>query len=115
LLARSAILGLVFAAAGCGFHLQGAGSLPPALAKTYLAGSAPQGLFEDRIYVLTPQASIVELPRGATPVRLSPRPSGSTRSTRPSSPSAALRGAKARRHGGGGPRGPASSYRVNEC
>ena len=33
----------------------------------YLAGSA-EGLFEDRIYVLTPQASIVELPRGATPV-----------------------------------------------
>lgn len=32
-----------------------------------LAGSA-EGLFEDRIYVLTPQASIVELPRGATPV-----------------------------------------------
>lgn len=32
-----------------------------------LSGSA-DGLFEDRIYVLTPQASIVELPRGATPV-----------------------------------------------
>ncbi|MDB5955751.1 bifunctional (p)ppGpp synthetase/guanosine-3',5'-bis(diphosphate) 3'-pyrophosphohydrolase [Ramlibacter sp.] len=32
-----------------------------------LAGSA-EGLFEDRIYVLTPQAAIVELPRGATPV-----------------------------------------------
>jgi GTP pyrophosphokinase len=32
-----------------------------------LAGSG-QGLFEDRIYVLTPQASIVELPQGATPV-----------------------------------------------
>jgi GTP pyrophosphokinase len=32
-----------------------------------LAGSA-EGLFEDSIYVLTPQASIVELPRGATPV-----------------------------------------------
>lgn len=32
-----------------------------------LAG-ASQGLFEDRIYVLTPQASVVELPRGATPV-----------------------------------------------
>src|SRR3954463_12461861 len=32
-----------------------------------LAGSV-EGLFEDRIYVLTPQASIVELPRGATPV-----------------------------------------------
>jgi GTP pyrophosphokinase len=32
-----------------------------------LSGSV-QGLFEDRIYVLTPQASIVELPKGATPV-----------------------------------------------
>ncbi|MFM6985366.1 MAG: RelA/SpoT family protein [Hydrogenophaga sp.] len=32
-----------------------------------LAGSA-QGLFDDRIYVLTPDAAIVELPRGATPV-----------------------------------------------
>jgi GTP pyrophosphokinase len=32
-----------------------------------LAGSA-DGLFEDRIYVLTPQANIVELPQGATPV-----------------------------------------------
>src|SRR3954467_4782180 len=32
-----------------------------------LAGSA-EGLFEDRIYVLTPQASIIELPQGATPV-----------------------------------------------
>jgi GTP pyrophosphokinase len=32
-----------------------------------LAGSV-EGLFEDSIYVLTPQASIVELPRGATPV-----------------------------------------------
>lgn len=32
-----------------------------------LAGSA-EGLFEDRIYVLTPQASIVELPQGGTPV-----------------------------------------------
>jgi GTP pyrophosphokinase len=33
-----------------------------------LLGSASAGLFEDRIYVLTPQASIVELPQGATPV-----------------------------------------------
>ncbi|TFZ07993.1 RelA/SpoT family protein [Ramlibacter humi] len=32
-----------------------------------LAG-ASDGLFEDRIYVLTPQAAIVDLPRGATPV-----------------------------------------------
>ncbi|NML45424.1 bifunctional (p)ppGpp synthetase/guanosine-3',5'-bis(diphosphate) 3'-pyrophosphohydrolase [Ramlibacter sp. G-1-2-2] len=32
-----------------------------------LVGSA-EGLFEDRIYVLTPQASVVELPQGATPV-----------------------------------------------
>ena len=32
-----------------------------------LAGSG-EGLFEDRIYVLTPDAAIVELPQGATPV-----------------------------------------------
>ncbi|MEO7546990.1 MAG: bifunctional (p)ppGpp synthetase/guanosine-3',5'-bis(diphosphate) 3'-pyrophosphohydrolase [Ramlibacter sp.] len=32
-----------------------------------LAGSA-DGLFDDRIYVLTPDAAIVELPQGATPV-----------------------------------------------
>ncbi|MDB5942769.1 MAG: relA [Ramlibacter sp.] len=32
-----------------------------------LAGSGA-GLFEDRIYVLTPEAAIVELPQGATPV-----------------------------------------------
>jgi GTP pyrophosphokinase len=32
-----------------------------------LAGTA-QGLFDDRIYVLTPDAAIVELPQGATPV-----------------------------------------------
>ena len=34
-----------------------------------LSGAAPHyGLFDDRIYVLTPDASIVELPAGATPV-----------------------------------------------
>src|SRR5690606_14251562 len=32
-----------------------------------LSGSAA-GLFDDRIYVLTPEAAIVELPQGATPV-----------------------------------------------
>ncbi len=32
-----------------------------------LAG-ATQGLFDDRIYVLTPDAAVVELPQGATPV-----------------------------------------------
>jgi GTP pyrophosphokinase len=32
-----------------------------------LAG-ASQGLFDDRIYVLTPDAAVVELPQGATPV-----------------------------------------------
>ena len=32
-----------------------------------LSGAAP-GLFDDRIYVLTPDAAIVELPQGATPV-----------------------------------------------
>jgi GTP pyrophosphokinase len=34
-----------------------------------LVGSSPdRGLFEDRIYVLTPDAAVVELPQGATPV-----------------------------------------------
>ncbi len=33
-----------------------------------LSGSAAAGLFEDRIYVLTPQATVVELTQGATPV-----------------------------------------------
>ena len=35
-----------------------------------MSGAAPQqsGLFDDRIYVLTPDAAIVELPQGATPV-----------------------------------------------
>ena len=34
-----------------------------------LTGTQPsRGLFEDRIYVLTPDAAIVELPQGATPV-----------------------------------------------
>ena len=32
------------------------------------ARDANQGLFEDRIYVLTPEAAIVELPQGATAV-----------------------------------------------
>ncbi len=33
-----------------------------------LSGGAGAALFEDRIYVLTPDAAIVELPQGATPV-----------------------------------------------
>jgi LPS-assembly lipoprotein len=45
LLARAAIVGFALVAGGCGFHLQGAGSLPPALAKTYLASSAPHSEF----------------------------------------------------------------------
>ena len=35
---------------------------------TAKARSASQGLFEDRIYVLTPDAAVVELPQGATAV-----------------------------------------------
>jgi LPS-assembly lipoprotein len=45
LFARIAILVLVLAAAGCGFHLQGSGTLPPALAKTYLVSAAPHSEF----------------------------------------------------------------------
>jgi GTP pyrophosphokinase len=33
-----------------------------------LSGAQQQGVFEDRIYVLTPEAAIVELPQGATAV-----------------------------------------------
>jgi GTP pyrophosphokinase len=33
-----------------------------------LSGTRDHGLFDDRIYVLTPDAAIVELPQGATPV-----------------------------------------------
>jgi LPS-assembly lipoprotein len=44
-LARVAIVVLVASAAGCGFHLQGAGSLPPSLAKTYLHSVAPHSDF----------------------------------------------------------------------
>jgi GTP pyrophosphokinase len=32
------------------------------------AVQAAAGLFDDRIYVLTPDAAVVELPKGATPV-----------------------------------------------
>lgn len=33
-----------------------------------VGGASRSGLFEDRIYVLTPDAAVVELPQGATPV-----------------------------------------------
>ncbi|GAB1386474.1 bifunctional (p)ppGpp synthetase/guanosine-3',5'-bis(diphosphate) 3'-pyrophosphohydrolase [Melaminivora sp.] len=33
-----------------------------------LSGEVGRGLFEDRIYVLTPDAAVVELPQGATPL-----------------------------------------------
>ncbi|WP_047217666.1 RelA/SpoT family protein [Delftia lacustris] len=33
-----------------------------------LVGAHHRGLFEDRIYVLTPDAAVIELPQGATPV-----------------------------------------------
>jgi LPS-assembly lipoprotein len=41
--ASSALVG------GCGFHLQGAGSLPPALSKTFLATSEPHSDFLDNL------------------------------------------------------------------
>jgi LPS-assembly lipoprotein len=42
-----AVLATVFtvAVAGCGFHLQGSGTLPPALAKTYLRSPSPHSDF----------------------------------------------------------------------
>ena len=40
----------------------------PAIQRSQDSGGASQGLFDDRIYVLTPEAAIVELPQGATTV-----------------------------------------------
>ena len=40
----------------------------PAMQRVQNASGQEQGLFEDRIYVLTPEAAIVELPQGATTV-----------------------------------------------
>ncbi len=40
-----AALALLGALGGCGYHLQGSGSLPPVLAKTYVASAAPRSDF----------------------------------------------------------------------
>jgi LPS-assembly lipoprotein len=40
-----ALLGLWLALSGCGFHLQGAGSLPPAMARTYVDSTRPHSDF----------------------------------------------------------------------
>jgi LPS-assembly lipoprotein len=44
-----AALGTAFGLGGCGFHLQGAGTLPPALSKTYIATGAPHSEFLDTL------------------------------------------------------------------
>ena len=44
-LQQIACLALLGALGGCGFHLQGSGSLPPVLAKTYVASAAPHSDF----------------------------------------------------------------------
>ena len=41
-LPHAAALALLGALGGCGFHLQGAGTLPPVLAKTYVVSAAPR-------------------------------------------------------------------------
>jgi LPS-assembly lipoprotein len=38
-------LGCLLAVAGCGFHLQGAGTLPPAMARTFLSSKKPHSEF----------------------------------------------------------------------
>jgi LPS-assembly lipoprotein len=43
--ARTAIAALTAALGGCGFHLQGAGNLPPAMARTYVDSTAPHSDF----------------------------------------------------------------------
>jgi LPS-assembly lipoprotein len=44
-LQHAAALALLGALAGCGFHLQGSGTLPPVLAKTYVVSAAPHSDF----------------------------------------------------------------------
>ena len=39
------LVGAALALTACGFHLEGAGALPPALGKTYLAGADPHSDF----------------------------------------------------------------------
>ena len=45
LLRRAAFVVLAFGLGSCGFHLQGAGNLPPALTKTYIATTSPHSEF----------------------------------------------------------------------
>jgi LPS-assembly lipoprotein len=61
---------VVAALGGCGFHLQGAGTLPPALARTYLDSDAPHS---DFLLTLTDTlrlrgSEIVETPQQAEAV-----------------------------------------------
>jgi LPS-assembly lipoprotein len=44
-LLRAAILCAAVAVSACGFHLQGSGTLPPALAKTFLTSATPHSDF----------------------------------------------------------------------
>ena len=44
-LLRGLLLGGLCLLAGCGFHLQGAGSLPPAMGRTYVATRSPHSDF----------------------------------------------------------------------
>jgi LPS-assembly lipoprotein len=39
------LLGLALAVTGCGFHLQGAGSLPPAMSRTFIETKRPHSQF----------------------------------------------------------------------
>ena len=44
-LQHAAALAILSALGGCGFHLQGSGTLPPVLAKTYVVSTAPHTYF----------------------------------------------------------------------
>ncbi len=44
-LARAGLAAVTLALGACGFHLEGAGALPPAMAKTYLSGTDPHSDF----------------------------------------------------------------------
>ena len=47
---------------------EASGALSQAVSGAKASGNDAEALFDDRIYVLTPNAAIVELPKGATPI-----------------------------------------------
>ena len=64
--ARASLAALVaLAVAGCGFHLQGAGTLPPAMARTYVDTDRPHSVFVESLTDVLRQRGAELLPAPA--------------------------------------------------